>query len=143
MKETPYELLKKEQKKQVGKNNEVKMTLYNTLPGNSQVKNCKIDILTQEYEKLSISIEETIDSGFTTYNAIENDDVSSKTNTKDKIISLAIKAKVTREQTSDDSDSQGGSDEDIDEEKEGKSFNLLARNFGKFFRQGNRFERGN
>ncbi|GJS75657.1 hypothetical protein Tco_0725538 [Tanacetum coccineum] len=76
MKETPYELLKDNQKKKLGKNNEAKMTLYNALPckeyervfmcktakevwhtlvithqGNSQVKNCKIDILTQEYEK--------------------------------------------------------------------------------------------
>ncbi|GJV26208.1 retrovirus-related pol polyprotein from transposon TNT 1-94 [Tanacetum coccineum] len=77
MKETPYELLKDEQKKQLGKNNEAKMNLYNTLPrnsqvengrinqGNSQVKNCKIVLLTQEYEKFSISNEETIDSGFT------------------------------------------------------------------------------
>ncbi|GJX72487.1 hypothetical protein Tco_0309658 [Tanacetum coccineum] len=32
MKETPYELLKDEQKKQLGKNNEAKMNLYNTLP---------------------------------------------------------------------------------------------------------------
>ncbi|GKD50087.1 retrovirus-related pol polyprotein from transposon 17.6 [Tanacetum coccineum] len=31
-------------------------------------------------------------------------------------------------QTSDDSDSQGGSDEDVDEE-EAKEFNLMARNF--------------
>nr|GEW69611.1 zf-CCHC domain-containing protein/DUF4219 domain-containing protein/UBN2 domain-containing protein [Tanacetum cinerariifolium] len=71
MKETPYELLKDNQKKQLSKNNESKMTLYNALPrkkykrvfmcqttkdvwhtlifthqGNSQVKNCKIDILT-------------------------------------------------------------------------------------------------
>ncbi|GJU05355.1 putative reverse transcriptase domain-containing protein [Tanacetum coccineum] len=32
MKETPYELLKDDQKKQLGKNSEVKMTLYNALP---------------------------------------------------------------------------------------------------------------
>ncbi|GKA49000.1 hypothetical protein Tco_0741958 [Tanacetum coccineum] len=32
MKETPYELLKDEQKKKLGKNNEAKMTLYNALP---------------------------------------------------------------------------------------------------------------
>ncbi|GKF35097.1 hypothetical protein Tco_0108297 [Tanacetum coccineum] len=32
MKETPYELLKDEKKKQLGKNNEAKMTLYNALP---------------------------------------------------------------------------------------------------------------
>ncbi|GKG12869.1 hypothetical protein Tco_0347106, partial [Tanacetum coccineum] len=37
---------------------------------NSQVKNCKIHLLTQEYEKLSISNEETIDCGFTQFNAI-------------------------------------------------------------------------
>ncbi|GJV33875.1 hypothetical protein Tco_1394275 [Tanacetum coccineum] len=90
MKETPYELLEDNKKKQLGKNNKVKMTFYNALPrkeykhvfmcktskevwhtliithqGNSQVKNCKIDLLTQEYEKFSISNEETIDNGFT------------------------------------------------------------------------------
>nr|GEV31915.1 retrovirus-related Pol polyprotein from transposon TNT 1-94 [Tanacetum cinerariifolium] len=77
MKETPYELLKDKKKKQLGKNNEAKMTLYNALSrkeyervfmrktakevrhtliithqGNSQVKNCKIDLLTQEYKNL-------------------------------------------------------------------------------------------
>ncbi|GKD49567.1 retrovirus-related pol polyprotein from transposon TNT 1-94, partial [Tanacetum coccineum] len=55
-----------------------------------------------------------------------------------------LKAKVTREQTSDCSDSQGGSDEDVDEEEEeAKTFNLMARNFQKFFRKGIRFERNN
>ncbi|GKD46339.1 hypothetical protein Tco_1270984, partial [Tanacetum coccineum] len=49
---------------------------------------------------------------------------------------------VTREQTSDDSDSQGESDEEVDEE-EAEAFNLLARNFRKFFRKSNRFGRGN
>ncbi|GJX56766.1 hypothetical protein Tco_0286663 [Tanacetum coccineum] len=92
MKETSYELFKDIEKKQLGKNDEAKMAIYNALPckeyervfmckiakrlliithqGNSQVKNCKIDLLTQEYEKLSISNEETIDSGFTRFNAI-------------------------------------------------------------------------
>ncbi|GKA89555.1 hypothetical protein Tco_0811367 [Tanacetum coccineum] len=46
--------------------------------------------------------------------------------------SLALKAKVTREQTSDDSDRQGESDEEVDKE-EAEAFNLLARNFCKFF----------
>ncbi|GJV72866.1 retrovirus-related pol polyprotein from transposon TNT 1-94 [Tanacetum coccineum] len=72
---------------------------------------------------------------------LDNDGVGSKT-TKEKVKSLTLKAKVTREQTSDDSDSQGGSDEDIDEE-EAEVFNLLARNFRKFFRKDNRFGRGN
>nr|GEY30871.1 hypothetical protein [Tanacetum cinerariifolium] len=178
MKETSYELLKDDQMKQLDKNNKSKMTLYNAPPrkeygrvfmcktakevwhtliithqGNSQVKDCKIDLLTQQYEKFSISSEETIDSGFTRFNVIvtkakdlatlplneiighlkvyemilENDGVSSKT-TKEKVKSLALKAKVTKEQTSDDSDSQEGSDEDVDEE-EAEAFNLMARNF--------------
>nr|GEU85756.1 hypothetical protein [Tanacetum cinerariifolium] len=95
MKETLYDLLKDEENKQLGKNNEAKMTIYNALPrkeyervfmcktankvwhtliithqGNLQVKNCKINLLTQEYEKFSISNEETIDSGFTRFNSI-------------------------------------------------------------------------
>ncbi|GKD32842.1 retrotransposon protein, partial [Tanacetum coccineum] len=72
---------------------------------------------------------------------LENNGVASKT-TKEKVKSLALKAKVTREQTSDDSDSQGESDEDINVE-EANAFNLLARNFRKFFRKGNRFRRNN
>ncbi|GKE42248.1 zf-CCHC domain-containing protein, partial [Tanacetum coccineum] len=70
---------------------------------------------------------------------LDNDGVATKT-TKDKVKSLALKAKVTRDQTSNDSDSQDGSDEDIDEE-EAEAFNLLARNFckGNQFRRGNRF----
>nr|GEV86383.1 zf-CCHC domain-containing protein/UBN2 domain-containing protein [Tanacetum cinerariifolium] len=47
---------------------------------------------------------------------LENDGVVSKTTTKGKVKSLALQAKVTSEQTSNDSDSQYGSDEDIDEE---------------------------
>ncbi|GJT10561.1 zf-CCHC domain-containing protein [Tanacetum coccineum] len=73
---------------------------------------------------------------------LDNDGVASKT-TKENVMSLALKAKVTREQTSDDSDSQGGNDEDIDEEEEAKVFNLMARNFRKFFHKGNLFGRGN
>ncbi|GKE35724.1 hypothetical protein Tco_1455046 [Tanacetum coccineum] len=60
----------------------------------------------------------------TLYNAL-----SPSKNTKEKVKSLALKAKFTREQTSDDSDSQGGSDKDVDEEEEAKAFNLMARNF--------------
>nr|GEY33181.1 zf-CCHC domain-containing protein/DUF4219 domain-containing protein/UBN2 domain-containing protein [Tanacetum cinerariifolium]GEY36335.1 zf-CCHC domain-containing protein/DUF4219 domain-containing protein/UBN2 domain-containing protein [Tanacetum cinerariifolium] len=58
--------------------------------------------------------------------------------TKEKVKSLSLKANATREQASDDTDSQGGSDKDIDEE-EAEEFNLLDRNF----RKGNRFERKN
>nr|GEX89343.1 UBN2 domain-containing protein [Tanacetum cinerariifolium] len=45
---------------------------------------------------------------------LKNDGVASNT-TKEKVKSFALKAKVTREQTSGDSDSQGGRDEDVDE----------------------------
>ncbi|GJV10834.1 hypothetical protein Tco_1352375 [Tanacetum coccineum] len=128
MKETPYELLKDEQKKQLGKNNDAKMTLYNALPrreyervfmckttkevwhtliithqGNSQVKNCKIDLFIQEYEKFLISHEETIDSGFTRFNAIVTSlksldpDYSSKNHVRKYLRALPLKwrAKVT------------------------------------------------
>ncbi|GKB82761.1 hypothetical protein Tco_0949656 [Tanacetum coccineum] len=138
--------------------NEVWNTLIITHQGNSQVKYCKIYLLTQQYKKFSISDEETNDSGFTRFNAIvtnlksldqdyssknhvrkflralplkcrakvttieeakdlailpfdelignlkvyemilENDGIASKT-TKEKVKSLALKAKVTREQT--------------------------------------------
>ncbi|GJW64939.1 zf-CCHC domain-containing protein [Tanacetum coccineum] len=189
MKEMPYVLLEDDQKKKLGKNNEAKMTLYNALlhieyvrilmcktakevwhtliithQGNSQVLNYKIDLLTQEYEKFSISHEETINNGFIRFNVIVTSLKSLDPNyssnnhvrkflraiplkwraktTKEKVKSLALKANVTRVKTSDDSDSQGGSDEDVDEE-EATSFNLLARNFGKFFCKGNRFRRRN
>nr|GFA06484.1 retrovirus-related Pol polyprotein from transposon TNT 1-94 [Tanacetum cinerariifolium] len=176
------------EKKKLGKNEEAKMTIYNALPhkeyeqvfmcktakkvwhtliithqGNSQVMNCKIDLITQEYNKFSISNEETLDSSFTRFNVIvtslksldpdyssknypktwplslsldelidnlkvyemvlDNDGIAFKT-TKEKVKSLALKSKVTWEQTIEDSDSQGESDEDTDEE-EAKAFNLL------------------
>nr|GEX09014.1 zf-CCHC domain-containing protein/UBN2 domain-containing protein [Tanacetum cinerariifolium] len=93
MKETSYELLKDDQMKQLDKNNKSKMILYNALP---QAK----DLATLPLNELigNLKVYEMI---------LENDGVSSKT-TKEKVKSLALKAKVTREQTSDDSDSQEG-----------------------------------
>nr|GFA85130.1 UBN2 domain-containing protein [Tanacetum cinerariifolium] len=100
---------------------------------------------------------------------LENDGVASKTTTE-MVKSLALKAKVTREQTSDDSDSQGGSDADVkslalkakvtreqttddshsqkgsDEDvykEKAEAFNVMARKFCKLFRKGNRFGHGN
>nr|GEW97819.1 UBN2 domain-containing protein [Tanacetum cinerariifolium] len=65
IKKTLYELLKDDQMKQLRKNNEAKMTLYNSLPRKEyeRVFMCKI---TKEF---SISSEETIDSGFTRFSA--------------------------------------------------------------------------
>ncbi|GJW41527.1 hypothetical protein Tco_0067372 [Tanacetum coccineum] len=190
MKETAYELLKDTKKKQLGKNEETKMTIYNALPR----KEYERVFMCKTAKEFSISNEETINSGFTRFNAIvtslksldldyssknhvrkflralplkwrakvtaieeakylatlpldelignlkvyeivlDNNGVASKITTKEKVKSLALKAKVTREQTSDDSDSQGESDEDIAEE-EAEAFNFLARNFHKFFRK--------
>ncbi|GJX32802.1 zf-CCHC domain-containing protein [Tanacetum coccineum] len=201
----PYELLEYDQKRKLGKNNEAKMTLYNALPrkeyervfmckigkevwhtlivthqSNLQVKNCKIDLLTQEYEKFLISNEETINSGFTRFNAIMTSlksldpDYSIKNHVRKFLHALPLKwrAKMTAiEEAKDlatlpldeligklkvyemvlDNDGaaskttkeKGGSDEDVDEEEEAETFNLLARNFRKFFRKGNQFGRRN
>ena len=62
-----------------------------------------------------------------------------KTTTKDNkenVKSLALKAKVTRSQDSDDCIE--GSDE---EEMNNEEFNLMAKNFRKFFRRGGKFQR--
>ncbi|GJR86303.1 hypothetical protein Tco_0210314 [Tanacetum coccineum] len=169
MKETSYELLKDIEKEQLGKNEEAKMTIYNALPrkeyervfmcktakevwhtliithqGNSQIKNCKIDLLTQEYENLksldpdyssknhvrkffralplkwrakvtdteevkdlaTLPLDELIGNLKVYEMVLDNDGIASKTTTKEKVKSLALKAKVTREQTSDDSDKE-------------------------------------
>ncbi|GJR27208.1 retrovirus-related pol polyprotein from transposon TNT 1-94 [Tanacetum coccineum] len=109
---------------------EVWHTLIITHQGNSQVKDCKIDLFTQQYEKFSISSEETIDSGFTRFNVIVTSlkSLDQDYYNKNHVKALALKSKVTREQTSDDSDNQGGIDEDVDEE-EAEAFNLIAKNF--------------
>ncbi|GJW15224.1 zf-CCHC domain-containing protein [Tanacetum coccineum] len=158
--ETPYELLKDDQKKKLDKNNRATMTIYNALPrkeyervfmckttkevwhtliitneGNSQVKDCKTGLLTQQYKKFSISSEETIDSGFIRFNVIV-------TSLKSLDQEYSRKNHVRKEQVSNDSDSQRLSDEDIYEE-EAEAFNLMARNFRKFFHKGNRFGHGN
>ncbi|GKA61176.1 retrovirus-related pol polyprotein from transposon TNT 1-94 [Tanacetum coccineum] len=119
--EKPYKLLKDDKKKQLGNNNEAKMILYNALPLQrvSAVEEAK-DLATLPFDELigNLKVYEMV---------FENDDVAYKT-TKEKVKSLALKAKVTREQTSDDSDNQGGSDEDEDED-EVEEFNLIVSKF--------------
>ncbi|GJY25884.1 retrovirus-related pol polyprotein from transposon TNT 1-94 [Tanacetum coccineum] len=87
MKEMPYELLKDVKKKQLGKNEEANMTIYNALPR----------------KKFSISNEEIIDSGFTRFNAIVTSlksldlDYSSKNHVRKFLCALPLKwrSKVT------------------------------------------------
>nr|GEU35703.1 hypothetical protein [Tanacetum cinerariifolium] len=136
MKETPYELLNDIKKKQPGKNEEAKMTIYNALPR----KEAKVTAIEEAKDLSTLPLDELISNLKVYEMVLDNDGVTSKT-TKEKVKSLALEAKVNREQTSDDSDSQGGID-DIDEE-EAEAFNFLARNFRKFFRKGNQFGCGN
>nr|GEY41769.1 UBN2 domain-containing protein [Tanacetum cinerariifolium] len=99
MKETPYELLKDEQKKQLGKNNEVKTTLYNALPR----KEYEREFMCKTANEFSISNEETIDGVFTRFNAIMTSlnfldpDYSSKNHARKFLRALPLKwrAKVT------------------------------------------------
>ncbi|GJX22701.1 hypothetical protein Tco_0227146 [Tanacetum coccineum] len=91
----PFEEQSDDLKKKLAKNNEAKMVIYNALPkkeyerifmckpakdiwqsllithqDNSQVKDNKIDLLVQQYKQFIILEEESIDSGFTTFNTI-------------------------------------------------------------------------
>ncbi|GKD29453.1 hypothetical protein Tco_1240231 [Tanacetum coccineum] len=128
MKETSYELLKDNQKKQLDKNNEAKMTLYIALPRNSQVKNCKIDLLTQEYDKSGLLEQESREkvSSYST-NEMESQasDGVASTPIEEKVLPIALKANVTRGQTSNDSVCQDGSDDDKDKKEE---FTLIVKN---------------
>nr|GEV01012.1 retrovirus-related Pol polyprotein from transposon 17.6 [Tanacetum cinerariifolium] len=139
MKETPYELLEDDEKKKLGMSNESKMTIYNDLPRKEY--EAKVTTIKKAKDLATLPLDELIGNVKVDEMVLDNDGIGSKT-TKENVKSLALKAKVAREQTSDDSDIQGGSDEDIDEE-EAKAFNFLARNFCKFFRKGNQFRRCN
>ncbi|GJV81338.1 reverse transcriptase domain-containing protein [Tanacetum coccineum] len=100
MKETPYEILKDNQKKQLGKNNKAKITLYNALRHKEYER---IDLLTQKYKKFSILHEETFNGGFTRFNAVVTSlksldpDYSSKNHIRKFLHALPLKwrAKVT------------------------------------------------
>ncbi|GJS03113.1 hypothetical protein Tco_0319621 [Tanacetum coccineum] len=142
MKETPYELLEDDQKKKLGKKNEAKMTLYNALPRKNGFTRFNDAVTSLESLDPDYSSKNHVRKFLRALPLKWRAKVKGSKTTKEKVKSLALKAKVTREQTSDDSDSQEGSDKDIDEE-EAEAFNLLARNFRKFFRKGNQFGHGN
>ncbi|GKB51235.1 zf-CCHC domain-containing protein [Tanacetum coccineum] len=157
MKKTTYEPLNDEQKNQIGKNNEAKMTLYNALPhpdysSKNHVRKflralplkwrAKVTAIKEAKDLATLPLDELVGKLKVYEMILENDGVVFKITIKEKVKSIALKAKVTREETSDDSDSQGGSDDDVDEE-EAEAFNLMAENFCKLFRKGNRFGRKN
>ncbi|GJX74393.1 hypothetical protein Tco_0312988 [Tanacetum coccineum] len=112
-KETLYELLKDDQKKQLGKNNEAKMTLYNALPRKEYervfmcktAKRAKVATIEEAKELDTLPLDELIGNLKVYEMVLDNDGIASKT-TKEKVKSLTLKAKVNREQTSNNSDSQ-------------------------------------
>ncbi|GJT85662.1 UBN2 domain-containing protein [Tanacetum coccineum] len=136
--ETPYEKLKDNEKRQLGKNNEAKMSLYNAQSRNLQVKDCKIDLLTQQSEKFSILSEETIDSGFTRFNAIVtslkslDQDYSRKNHVRKflRAITLKWRAKVTAIEDAKDFVALP-LDELIDNLKKGNRFGNEGNKFGR------------
>ncbi|GJR68005.1 hypothetical protein Tco_0014070 [Tanacetum coccineum] len=139
MKETLYEVLKDNEKKQLGKNKEAKMTIYNALPrkeydgftrfnaimttlksldpeysSKNHVRKCLHALLLKWKTKVTaieeakgmaiLPLDELIGNHKVYEMVLDNDGIASKS-TKEKVKSIALKAKVTREQTSDDSDS--------------------------------------
>ncbi|GKC30297.1 zf-CCHC domain-containing protein [Tanacetum coccineum] len=98
----------------------------------------KVTAIEEAKDLATLPLDELIGNLKVSEMVVDNDGVGSKT-IDEKVKSLALKAKVTREKTSDDSDSQGGSDEDEDETEE---FNLMDKNFKRFFQKNNRFKRG-
>nr|GEY60254.1 hypothetical protein [Tanacetum cinerariifolium] len=120
MKETLYELLNDTEKKQFGKNEEAKMTIYNALPRMStSVSLCakpprnlaytyhhslrqftsqelaKVTVIEEAKDLATLPLEELIGKLKVYEMVLDNDGVASKT-TKEKVNSLALKAKVTR-----------------------------------------------
>nr|GFC38218.1 UBN2 domain-containing protein [Tanacetum cinerariifolium] len=97
---------------------------------NSQVKDNKIDLLVQQYEQFTILEEESVDSGFATFNTIITSLKALDEGKKERIKSIALKAK---KESSDDETSTSGSD---DEE-----YAMAVRNFKEFFRRKGKFVR--
>ncbi|GKF74854.1 hypothetical protein Tco_0224298, partial [Tanacetum coccineum] len=108
MKEMSYELLKDNVKKQLGKNNEAKMTLYNALPHMSEYlcvkppRRAKVTAIEEAKYLDTLPLDELIRNLKVYEMVLDNDGIGSKT-TKEKVKSLDLKAKVTMEQTSNDS----------------------------------------
>ncbi|GJX51366.1 putative reverse transcriptase domain-containing protein [Tanacetum coccineum] len=142
MKETSYELLKDEQKNQLGKNNEAKMTLYNALLHPDSRKNhvrrllhalplkwrAKVTAIEEAKDLTTFPLDELIGNLKVYETILVIDSVASKP-IKDKIMPIALKSNITRGQTSNYSISQEKCDED-------EEINLMAKNFRKLFRKG-------
>ncbi|GJT77672.1 hypothetical protein Tco_1044397 [Tanacetum coccineum] len=118
--EKPLLKLKDDETLNLGKNNEAKMTIYNTLPHKEYKHVFMCKIAKKIWHKLVIShqelpLDELIGNLRVYETVLRNKGIISKS-TKEKVKSLALKAKVTRVQTSKDSVCQEGNNEDEDEE---------------------------
>nr|GEU55646.1 hypothetical protein [Tanacetum cinerariifolium] len=104
--QTPFELLKDEKKKQLGKNNKATMTLYNATMKRvwKSLHVAKVMTIEEAKDLATLPLEELIRNRKVYEMVLDNDGIASKT-INEKVKSLDFKAKVTREQTSDDSDS--------------------------------------
>nr|GEX47417.1 reverse transcriptase domain-containing protein [Tanacetum cinerariifolium] len=143
-----YELLKDIKKKQPGKNEEAKMTIYNALPRKDceRVYSCvkpprrkflralplkwraKVTVIKEAKDLATLPLDELIGNLKVYEMVLDNDEVASKT-IKEKVMSLALRAKVTRKQTSDNNICQG-------ESKEDEEINLMAKKFRNILRKG-------
>nr|GEU32937.1 hypothetical protein [Tanacetum cinerariifolium] len=94
------------------------------------VKDNKIDLLVQQYEQFTILEEESNDSGFARFNTIITSHKALDEGKRERIKSIALKDK---KESSDDETSTSGSD---DEE-----YDMVVRDFKKFFRRNGRFVR--
>ncbi|GKA09408.1 zf-CCHC domain-containing protein [Tanacetum coccineum] len=142
MKETPYELLKDNEKKQLGKNEEAKMTIYNARPRKAGFTRFNAIVTNLKYLDLDYSSKNHVRKFLRALPlkwrakvaAIEEDKDLVALPLDELIGNLKIYEMVLDNDgvaSSDDSDSQDGSDEDVGEEEEAEAFNLLARNFCK------------
>ncbi|GJV51291.1 hypothetical protein Tco_1447032 [Tanacetum coccineum] len=184
----PFEKQSGDLKKRLAENNEAKMVIYNDFPrkeykrnfmcntekeiwknllithqGNNQVKDNKIDLLVQQYEKFVISEDESIDSAFARFNIIItslkslDECYSSKNYVRKFLRALHPKwrAKVTAIEESKDLTSLSldelirnlkAKKESSDEEcstsgSEDEEYTMAVRDFKKFFKRRGRFVR--
>nr|GEW74354.1 hypothetical protein [Tanacetum cinerariifolium] len=107
--------------------------------------NCKIDLLTQEYRKFLISNKETIDSGFILFNAIVTSLTSLypnycvKNHVRKFLRALPSKWRANVTEIKEAKDLATLPLDELFKNLKAEAFNLMARNFCKFFHKGNRF----
>ncbi|GJW12553.1 hypothetical protein Tco_1578380 [Tanacetum coccineum] len=182
----PFEKQSDDLKKRLAKNNKAKMVIYNALPrkeyerifmcntakeiwktllithpGNSQVKNNKIDLLVQQYEQFVISKDESIDSAFARFNTIitslkaldeESKDITSLS--LDELIenlkfhkmiikkdSEIVKTKGERRSLALKAKKKSSDEECSTSESEDKEYAMAVRDFKKFFKRRDKNQR--